>query len=322
MLYDFYQMLADAVEPCRTPPPARPSVLQAWNALFRTCRCAWGAAALEGFALFGFTHVRPDFGVDDGRGARRNLRGQRKRGADDAVLPADPLRARGRRARPEACCWSRRCPAISRRCCAAHCARCCATIRSISPTGSTRATCRSRPARSASKAYTRHLVDFIRFLGEDCHVVAVCQPTVSALAATAVLAMEGSNTQPSSLTLMAGPIDVRISPNGVNKLANDKPLAWFRDNLIATVPRKFAGGGRKVYPGFLQLSAFMSMNAARHQNAFHRLLAPSRRGPARQGRRDRRVLPRISRGDGHDGGVLSGDDRSGVPALPAAAGRD
>jgi poly(3-hydroxybutyrate) depolymerase len=68
--------------------------------------------------------------------------------------------------------------------------------------------------------------------------------------------------------LMAGPIDVRISPNAVNKLANDKPLAWFRDNLIATVPRKFAGGGRKVYPGFLQLSAFLSMNAARHQSAF------------------------------------------------------
>ncbi len=109
-------------------------------------------------------------------------------------------------------------------------------------------------------------------------MVAVCQPTVSALAATAVLAMEGANIQPASLTLMAGPIDVRISPNGVNKLANDKPLAWFRDNLISTVPRKFAGGGRKVYPGFLQLSAFMSMNATRHQNAFSGLSPLSRRG--------------------------------------------
>ena len=77
------------------------------------------------------------------------------------------------------------------------------------------------------EAYTRHLIDFVRFIGEDCHVVAVCQPTVSALAATAVLAMEGANTQPASLTLMAGPIDVRISPNGVNKLANDKPLPGF-----------------------------------------------------------------------------------------------
>ena len=81
-----------------------------------------------------------------------------------------------------------------------------------------------------------------------------------------------NNVQPASLTLMAGPIDVRIAPNKVNQLANEKPYAWFRDNLIGTVPWKFEGRGRRVYPGFLQLSAFMSMNAERHSKAFVDLL--------------------------------------------------
>jgi polyhydroxyalkanoate depolymerase len=116
--------------------------------------------------------------------------------------------------------------------------------------------------------YTQHLIDFITYIGEECHVLAVCQPCVSALAATAVMAMDGANVQPASLTLMAGPVDVRISPNKVNALANDKPFEWFRDNLIGVVPWKHKGRGRRVYPGFLQLSAFMSMNAERHSKAF------------------------------------------------------
>ena len=74
--------------------------------------------------------------------------------------------------------------------------------------------------------------------------------------------------QPASLTLMAGPIDVRIAPNKVNELAMGKPFEWFRDNLIGIVPAKFEGGGRQVYPGFLQLSAFLSMNPERHRKAF------------------------------------------------------
>jgi poly(3-hydroxybutyrate) depolymerase len=116
--------------------------------------------------------------------------------------------------------------------------------------------------------YTQHLIDFVNHIGENCHIVAVCQPTVPALAATSVMAMDGANVQPASLTLMAGPIDVRIAPNKVNDLANEKPLSWFRDNLIGVVPWRFAGRGRRVYPGFLQLSAFMSMNSQRHSKAF------------------------------------------------------
>ena len=116
--------------------------------------------------------------------------------------------------------------------------------------------------------YTQHLIDFVRHIGEDCHIVAVCQPTVSALIATAVLAAEGGNVQPASLTLMAGPIDTRVAPTKVNELAQEKPIEWFRDNLIGVVPAKLEGGGRRVYPGFLQLCAFMSMNADRHAKSF------------------------------------------------------
>ena len=115
--------------------------------------------------------------------------------------------------------------------------------------------------------YTRSLVEFVRHIGEDCHVVAVCQPAVSALAATAVMAEEGG-VQPASLTLMAGPIDARVAPTKVNELAKEKPIGWFRDNMIGVVPAKFEGAGRRVYPGFLQLCAFMSMNAERHAKAF------------------------------------------------------
>lgn len=73
---------------------------------------------------------------------------------------------------------------------------------------------------------------------------------------------------PASQTLTAGPIDCRISPTAANKLATPKPIEWFRKNLISTVPRRHGGGGRRVYPGFVQLSAFISMNKDRHVNAF------------------------------------------------------
>jgi poly(3-hydroxybutyrate) depolymerase len=120
----------------------------------------------------------------------------------------------------------------------------------------------------ALEDYTQHIIDFVHAIGEGCHIVAVCQPTVSALAATAIMGEARDNLAPASLTLMAGPIDTRVAPTKVNELANEKPLQWFRDNLIGEVPNKFEGRGRKVYPGFLQLCAFMSMNAERHAKAF------------------------------------------------------
>ena len=116
--------------------------------------------------------------------------------------------------------------------------------------------------------YTQTLMDFMAALGPGHHVIAVCQPCVAALAAVALMSEDQHPAIPASLTLMAGPIDCRISPTAVNKLANEKPIEWFRSHLISTVPWSHAGAGRQVYPGFVQLSAFMSMNKERHVNAF------------------------------------------------------
>jgi len=117
-------------------------------------------------------------------------------------------------------------------------------------------------------AFTQHIIDFIKHIGPRTHVVAVCQPTVSALAAVAIMAQDDDPDQPASLTLMAGPIDTRISPTKVNELATSQPIEWFRDKMIGLVPNAMAGAGRRVYPGFLQLSAFLSMNPERHAKSF------------------------------------------------------
>jgi poly(3-hydroxybutyrate) depolymerase len=115
--------------------------------------------------------------------------------------------------------------------------------------------------------YVDHLMAFLEKMGPGVHVVAVCQPCVQVLAAAAVMAQAGSPAQPRSMTLMAGPIDTRVHPTKVNQLATSKPMRWFEDNLIATVPMRYKGAGRRVYPGFVQLSAFMAMNLERHRKA-------------------------------------------------------
>ncbi|MDP4026061.1 polyhydroxyalkanoate depolymerase [Methylobacterium sp. NEAU 140] len=112
--------------------------------------------------------------------------------------------------------------------------------------------------------YVAHLVQFLRTMGEGSHVLAVCQPAVQTLAAAAVMAQSRDPAAPRSMTLMAGPVDCRINPTAVNELATSKPIAWFERNLIATVPARHRGAGRRVYPGFMQVSAFMAMNAKRH----------------------------------------------------------
>ena len=119
--------------------------------------------------------------------------------------------------------------------------------------------------------YTRQLVQFIEAVGPGTNLVAVCQPCVAALAATALMAEDDNPATPCSLTLMAGPVDCRVNPTMVNKLATDRPIDWFRRNLISRVPWPHAGMMRRVYPGFLQLTAFMSMNAQRHRKQFEML---------------------------------------------------
>lgn len=115
--------------------------------------------------------------------------------------------------------------------------------------------------------YTGHIMQFLERLGPDVHLLAVCQPCVSALAAVALMAQDAHPAQPRSLTLMAGPIDTRINPTRVNTLATSRPMEWFERHLIAQVPARYPGAGRRVYPGFLQLTAFMSMNLERHVKA-------------------------------------------------------
>jgi len=119
--------------------------------------------------------------------------------------------------------------------------------------------------------YTGHLIRFLETIGPGAHVVAVCQPCVSALVAAAVMAQGDNPAAPRSMTLMAGPVDTRVNPTKVNELAKGQPIGWFEKNLIASVPYRYGGGGRKVYPGFVQLAAFMSMNMDRHVKAHKEL---------------------------------------------------
>ena len=119
--------------------------------------------------------------------------------------------------------------------------------------------------------YVAHLIRFLEAIGPGAHVVAVCQPCVAVLVATAVMAQAGDAAQPRSMTLMAGPIDPRVNPTKVNKLARSRPIEWFEQNLIATVPLRYPGAFRRVYPGFVQLAAFMSMNIERHMKAHREL---------------------------------------------------
>jgi poly(3-hydroxybutyrate) depolymerase len=119
--------------------------------------------------------------------------------------------------------------------------------------------------------YIEHLILFLEAIGPGAHVVAVCQPCVQVLAAAAVMAQSNNPAQPRSMTLMAGPIDARINPTRVNALANSESIDWFERNLIAQVPMRYAGARREVYPGFVQLAAFMSMNIDRHLKAHREL---------------------------------------------------
>ncbi|WP_077002997.1 polyhydroxyalkanoate depolymerase [Variovorax sp. KK3] len=119
--------------------------------------------------------------------------------------------------------------------------------------------------------YTLQLIEFLAAIGPGVHMVAVCQPCVAALAATALMSEDDHPATPRSLTLMAGPVDCRINPTTVNKLATDRSIDWFERNLISRVPWPHAGCMRRVYPGFLQLAAFMSMNLPRHKQQFQRL---------------------------------------------------
>ena len=272
MMYDAYQTIADANDGVRAFAENARAILGAWSSNPFASPMRRMAAYYELVALAGFTHTRPDYGIAsvekngetipvEEKGVMSTpfcqlLRFKREGGDDDPkVLLVAPM--------------------------SGHFATLLTgTVRTLLRDHQVFLTDwinpRNVPLRDGPFAladYTQHLIDFVNFIGEDCHIVAVCQPAVSALMATSVLAQDRANVQPSSLTLMAGPIDTRVAPTKVNALANDKPIEWFRSNMIGVVPNKCEGAGRRVYPGFLQLTAFMSMNADRHRKSFADLYA-------------------------------------------------
>lgn len=119
--------------------------------------------------------------------------------------------------------------------------------------------------------YIDYVTGFLEHIGPGAHVMAVCQPSVPAFAATAIMAADKHPCRPVSLTMMGGPIDTRESPTAVNDHAITKPYVWFKHNVITTVPANYPGVGRRVYPGFVQLASFMSMNLGSHMMSHYSL---------------------------------------------------
>lgn len=112
--------------------------------------------------------------------------------------------------------------------------------------------------------YVAYVMDYFKIIGENTHVMAVCQPAVPVFMAVAVMNAQNSKYAPKSMTLMGGPIDPRVSKTAVTELAEQRPLSWFEQSVVTNVPFYYPGSGRRVYPGFLQLSGFMQMNLDRH----------------------------------------------------------
>ena len=267
MIYDVYQKYADASDRVRAFADKARAITQAWSSNRFAPPWRRMAAYYELVALAGFTHSRPDFAID-----RVEVGGESVPVEERAVFSTPfcqllRFRREGGERDPKillAAPMSGHFATLLR-----------GTIVTMLRDHQVFVTDWVNPRNIgleegpfALEDYTQHLIDFIGFIGEDCHVVAVCQPTVSALVATAALAQEGADVQPASLTLMAGPIDPRVAPTKVNELARERPIEWFRSNMIGVVPDRFEGAGRRVYPGFLQLCAFMSMNAQRHAKSF------------------------------------------------------
>ncbi len=124
--------------------------------------------------------------------------------------------------------------------------------------------------------YIDYIIDFLRVLGPGTHVMAVCQPSPPVLAAAAIMAALKDPAAPASITLMGGPVDTRVNPTAVNRMGTSQELAWFERKVIDSVPPHYPGAMRRVYPGFLQLGGFMSMNPERHVTShvefFHHLV--------------------------------------------------
>ena len=126
--------------------------------------------------------------------------------------------------------------------------------------------------------YIDYLIEFLRFTGPGTHMLAVCQPSVPAFAAAAIMGAEKDPCRPATLTMMGGPVDTRASPTSVDDVAMARPLEWFKSHVIVTVPLNYPGAGRKVYPGFMQLAGFISMNLETHMMSHYEMFKHLTRG--------------------------------------------
>jgi poly(3-hydroxybutyrate) depolymerase len=268
MLYHAYQAHSDVLSPLRLAAQHHGALL--WWRQTEGSALRKMAAALEVFSRLRLTHSRPAYGIAASKVRRRELPVTRGRRCSPALRHLAALR----QARP-----------IYQ-----------PPVLLVAPLSGHFATLLRETARTLLQDHDVYITDWhnardVSFapralragrlhrlhdalpaqLGPGTHVVAVCQPCVAALAATALMAEDDDPAQPRSLTLMAGPVDCRVNPTGVNELATSKPIEWFEQNLISHVPLPHAGYMRRVYPGFVQLSAFLSMNLERHKQQFRNL---------------------------------------------------
>jgi poly(3-hydroxybutyrate) depolymerase len=267
MLYRSYQALADIRDPVRELAFNAERILRTWRSGATLDPFRRMAAYYELVALAGCTHRRPDFGIDSVEFGGVKLPVVEKVVLDTPFASLTRFEKEGTEGEPKVLLvapMSGHFATLLR-----GTAKTLAREHDVYITDWKNA--RDVPAEAGAfhlDDFVATLIDFIHAMGPNSHVLAVCQPTVAALAATAVLAADKDPDQPASLTLMAGPMDARVAPTKVNDLANEKPYEWFEEMMIGTVPERLPGAGRPVYPGFLQLSAFMSMNIERHAKSF------------------------------------------------------
>ena len=268
MMYDAYQSYADAAHPIRMMAGNSQHLLRAWTSTPFASPMARMAAWCEVVQVAGFTHLRPDYAVTEAKTHNGDVVA-----VTETPVAASPFCTLLRFSREDGehlpkvllvAPMSGHFATLLR-----------GTIKTLLRDFEVYVTdwknARDVPLAAGAFTlddFTAHIIDFLQFLGPNSHVVAVCQPTVAALAAVSIMAARKDPAQPASMTLMAGPIDTRISPTKVNELATSKPIEWFREKMIGVVPKGQIGAGRRVYPGFLQLAAFMSMNAERHMKSF------------------------------------------------------
>jgi poly(3-hydroxybutyrate) depolymerase len=267
LAYPTYQVLADSVRPWRALADFSRAALRAWPELAASPFGRNTEAACELMALAGLSHRRPAFGIDSVVDAAHGVCA-----VHEEVTYRTPFCSLLHFKKDHAATQPR---VLMIAPMSGHFATLLrGTVRTMLADHDVYITDWHNPrdialahGRFGFDEYVAHVIACLEAIGPGAHVMAICQPTVAALAAIALMAADDHPGQPASMTLMAGPLDTRVNPTSVNHLAKSKPIAWFEQKLISVVPAGFAGAQRRVYPGFVQLSAFMAMNPQRHRDS-------------------------------------------------------